>query len=183
MNFPKREESRLRGLHDWAVRHWFRPGRRVHRTTLGYQRRKPDTLPPVEHQRQPLVREGRDIRKLDRNLEQAIVFPNPTAHVRPIRRVHWEFQRERHLRHLLPISQRQGAWRNCRHPRAVALGRHARLGHNHLGEWCGLGTNAIDEHPYWRVRHKMACKILMGCDMELAFPNPCHGPGQDAVFR
>ena len=34
-------------------------------------------LPPVEHQRQPLVREGRDIRKLDRNLEQAIAFPNP----------------------------------------------------------------------------------------------------------
>ena len=74
---PQTEESRLRGLHDWAVRHWFQPGRRVHRTTLGYQRRKPDTLPPVEHQRQPLVREGRDIRKLDRNLEQAIVFPNP----------------------------------------------------------------------------------------------------------
>ena len=114
-------------------------------------------------------------------------LPSPTAHVRPIRRVHWEFQRERHLRHLLPISQRQGAWRNCRHPRAVALGRHARLGHNHLGEWCGLGTNAIDEHPYWRVRHKMACKILMGCDMELAFPIqgrlfvPCSDPANRVV--
>ena len=44
----------------------------------------------------------------------------------------------------------------------------------------------IDEHPYWRVRHKMACKILMGCDMELAFPNPAfhdmEGPLQQQQY-
>ena len=46
---------------------------------MGSKRLKQDTIPTVEQKRQPLVREGRDIRKLDRNLEQAIVFPNPNA--------------------------------------------------------------------------------------------------------
>lgn len=53
-------------------------------------------------------------------------------------------------------------------------------------KWCERSTNAIDEHPYWRVRHKMAYKILMGCDMELAFPNPAfhdmEGPLQQQQY-